>query len=613
MPVLIKASRRHPFALLAMLIAFALSYYFASSVDTQALNKEGEDGLLSTQADAPIHSYSKSGSYLAARFARQSTHQSDAARLLSEALSHDPRNLDLRRDTIRQLVIAGQTAEGVTQVNKIPAMVHTHPLTRLVMLVHYLEASQPNKAAALLKAHKADGVFGLLEPVAQQWLALEMGDKTLLPMKLANLENVPAGYAARLMEYHMGVLNQAAGYDELAHEQLRSASVDIKKVPARMVYNYINLLVKEKEDALAEAMIAQYHQQFSNSHHIPKTLSVWKDYVEAKTLPMNAKDGIAEVLFSVGNVLFSANNLEETQFFLQLSLHLRPGFAPAQTLLARISEDNKDYAQAIALYRQVHPESIYAHQAAREVAINLYQQGETREAERAFSKVQDRFTANEKDLFAFGNLQRAEERYDAAIALYNQAIEISEKAKRPMWQLYFARGASYESLEQWDKAEADLLHALSLDANQPDVLNYLGYSWAEKGKNLATAREYVSRALRLAPNAGHIVDSMGWVEYRLGAFERAVKFLEHAVTLTPNDPTVNDHLGDALYRVGRKEEAKFQWKRALIFEPSASLTESLEEKLASGLPAFVMPAQADIQQEAAQAEQNDSAAPAIVQ
>lgn len=600
MPVLIKASRHHPFMALFMLASLSVAYFLAAPDQTQALNAEKRT---TTEGSAiSIKGYSKAGSYLAARFARQYAHQKDAAQLLSEALSHDPRNLDLRRDTVRQLVIAGQAGEAITQVNKIPAMVHTHPLTRLIMLAHYLEQKQTEKATALIKAHKAVGILGLLEPVAQQWLALDLGDKALLPMTDSAFAQQQSGYAEKLLNYHMGLLNHAAAYDDIAHQQLQAATADITAVPARMVYNYVNFLQQTNRPALAEAMIERYHQRFTNSHHLPKGLETFNANVEAHTMPTEGKEGIAEILFSVGNVLFSANNIEDTQFYLQLSLFLRPDFAPAQLLLARVSEMQKQYSNAISYYQGIHPESIYAHQAAREIAINAYHMADIELAEEQFERLQQRFSANEKDLMAYGNMKREQGKFEEATQAYTQAIILTAEQKRPMWQLYFARGASFEQMGDWEKAEADLQKALALDPNQPDVLNYLGYSWADKGNNLDKAREYVARALRMAPNAGHIVDSMGWIEYRRGQFDLAVKYLEHAALLTPNDPTVNDHLGDALYRVGRKEEAKFQWQRALTFEPDEALKISLDKKLLSGLDEFVVPELTSNDSEAAQIE-----------
>ena len=134
-----------------------------------------------------------------------------------------------------------------------------------------------------------------------------------------------------------------------------------------------------------------------------------------------------------------------------------------------------------------------------------------------------------------------------------------------------------------EKAEADFLYSLDLSPDQPLVLNYLGYSWIDFGKNLEKAIKLIRKAVRLRPNDGYFVDSLGWAYYRQGDYKRAVVELEKAVTLVPNDPIINDHLGDALWRAGYKNEAVFQWKRALLYKPDKELKSNIKFKLDKGL------------------------------
>ena len=115
------------------------------------------------------------------------------------------------------------------------------------------------------------------------------------------------------------------------------------------------------------------------------------------------------------------------------------------------------------------------------------------------------------------------------------------------------------------------------------MLNYLGYSWVDQGINLERARKMIERAVELRPNDGYIVDSLGWVLYRMKDFDGAVRHLERAVELRPNDPTINDHLGDAYWRVGRYIEARFQWQRALALKPEEDQISAIEDKLLRGL------------------------------
>ena len=118
---------------------------------------------------------------------------------------------------------------------------------------------------------------------------------------------------------------------------------------------------------------------------------------------------------------------------------------------------------------------------------------------------------------------------------------------------------------EWDRAEADFRTALELNPGQPQVLNYLGYSLVEKQIKLDEALEMIEQAVAASPDSGYIVDSLGWVLYRLGRYDEAVGHMERAVELMPVDPVVNDHLGDVYWAVGRAREAQFQWMRALSF------------------------------------------------
>ena len=103
------------------------------------------------------------------------------------------------------------------------------------------------------------------------------------------------------------------------------------------------------------------------------------------------------------------------------------------------------------------------------------------------------------------------------------------------------------------------------------MLNYLGYSWVDQGRNLKQAMEYIRKAVKLKPDDGYYVDSLGWAYYRLGNLAAAVENLERAVELKPDDPIINDHLGDAYWKVGRKLEAKYQWQQSLTLKPEDEL------------------------------------------
>jgi Flp pilus assembly protein TadD len=124
---------------------------------------------------------------------------------------------------------------------------------------------------------------------------------------------------------------------------------------------------------------------------------------------------------------------------------------------------------------------------------------------------------------------------------------------------------TYDELDQWDKAETDLKTALEYRPDNPQVLNFLASSWADKDMHLTEAKDMLARALTRAPTDAYITDSMGWVFFREGDLTQATALLERAVSLKPYDPVLNDHLGDVYAKTGRILESRYQWQRALDY------------------------------------------------
>ena len=190
--------------------------------------------------------------------------------------------------------------------------------------------------------------------------------------------------------------------------------------------------------------------------------------------------------------------------------------------------------------------------------------------------------------FEFGNRASNGGIYDKAEVSYGKAIKLYTAKGEAGWFLYYVRGITRERLDSWELAEKDFRKALSLNPNQPQVLNYLGYSLIEKNSNLDEALDMIERAVKESPDSGYIVDSLGWGYYKLGRYEKAVPNLERAAELMPVDPIVNDHLGDVYWMVGRKTEAEFQWRRALSFDPEEQDIERIKKKLKVGLTQVLM-------------------------
>ncbi len=222
--------------------------------------------------------------------------------------------------------------------------------------------------------------------------------------------------------------------------------------------------------------------------------------------------------------------------------------------------------------------------ALTRVAQNIDSLGDRPEAIRRLRNI---VTTNPDSLVAItalGDLLRVDEQFDESAQVYSKAIALVGGERPRDWRFFYLRGIANERRGAWEEAESDFLRALELNPSQPQVLNYLGYSWAEMGINLQRALGMIEQAVRSNPGDGYIVDSLGWAIFKLNRFDEAVQILEEAVKLSPNDPEINDHLGDAYWRVGRKNEAYFQWNIALAMDEQGTVSARVMPKLENGLP-----------------------------
>ncbi|MEO8714442.1 MAG: tetratricopeptide repeat protein, partial [Acetobacteraceae bacterium] len=261
------------------------------------------------------------------------------------------------------------------------------------------------------------------------------------------------------------------------------------------------------------------------------------------------------------------------------ALDLQPDFTAARMLLAETYEAAHHPAAALHTLASISSNDPLAAIVQLRRAALQAQMGRTDEAVSALEQIARDHPDSPLPLAQEADMLRAKSRFADAVPVYDRAIARVAEPTRSAWPLFYARGIAEERSHQWPKAEADFKEALRLAPDQPYVLNYLAYSWADQGQNLAEARQMLEKAAALRPNDGSIVDSLGWVMLRQGETEPAVRSLEQAVEISPEDATINGHLGDAYWAAGRKLEAGYQWRRALTLNPDPDDAAKLEAKL----------------------------------
>jgi len=309
--------------------------------------------------------------------------------------------------------------------------------------------------------------------------------------------------------------------------------------------------------------------------------------IKGETLPpliSTPQEGAAEVLFGIGSALGRRGDDDPGLVYLQLALYLAPNHSLALLSLADLYEQLKKPQQAIKVYEQIPQDSPLRRNAEIQLASNLDTLDRTEDAKKRLEKLIADRPSDLEAIMALGNILRVRKQYGECAKTYGRGIATITNAEKANWPIFYFRGICHERDKQWDKAEADLKMALTLYPDQPHVLNYLGYSWIDQGVNLDDGMRMIRRAVEQRPEDGYIVDSLGWVYYRLGDYQEALKHLERAVELKPDDPTINDHLGDVYWRLGRTLEAIFQWSHARDLKPEPDELVKIQQKLKSGLP-----------------------------
>ncbi len=290
------------------------------------------------------------------------------------------------------------------------------------------------------------------------------------------------------------------------------------------------------------------------------------------------RQGAAEVLIAPAAGMLGAKQDQLGLAYLRLALRLDPTRNQAWLMVGDLMEGAGDLEAARLAYAKAKPGSA-EYPAARAKLAWSYQNA--KEPETALKMAQEAAATGDADAkITYADLLRANDRYAESAEVLSSVIG---DGAAPDWRLLYARGVSYERSGRWPEAERDLQAALKIRPEDPELLNYLGYSWIDKGERLPEALGMVQRAVAANPQSGAMIDSLGWAHYRLGDYKKAVELLEQAVELEAGDPEINNHLGDAYWRVGRRIEAEFQWRRVLTLDPDDRIKKDIEAKLANGL------------------------------
>lgn len=518
--------------------------------------------VLNVSAPAPVSAESLAGSYLAGRNASARNDFEIAAGYYATALARDSTNAELMESATLSHLALGNIDKALPLAKQILSQGHRSQVARMVATAGLVDDG--DFAALVAQEIRSEGISPWIDGLVKAWALIGMDD---VDGALAQFDAVSDDTGMRgIVQFHKALALATLGRYADAEALFDGETLGAGARTRRSVMARVEILSQLDRNADAVQSIAT---AFSGATD-PELDALIARLEKGERVPFNhaptARAGIAEVFFTFASLLRSEQaSAYFTLLHARVANHLRPDHVDAVLLTADLLEDLGQYKLAIAEYRKVAADDPAYHVAELGRAAALRRLDKVDQA----IEVLDQLARSHGDLAVvhstLGDILRAQDEDQAAILAYTKALDLTEKDDTRAWFLYFSRGIAYSQDGDSVAAEDDFRAALAINPDQPQVLNYLGYLLVEEQRKLDEALDMIERAVAASPDSGYIVDSLGWVYYRLGRYDEAVVQMEHAVELEAVDPVVNDHLGDVFWAVGRKREAQFQWKRALSF------------------------------------------------
>ncbi|MFD3264972.1 tetratricopeptide repeat protein [Phenylobacterium ferrooxidans] len=445
-------------------------------------------------------------------------------------------------------------------------------LGRVVEAVEAMSTNQGKAARALLAPegmgfpHK--GAAALLGP----WASAMAGDATGAVVR-PELRN------DKVVEY-FGLLGQAFLYERA--KRYDEAETDFKALTGGENPGDLVLLAYggflERRGKRLDA-IAVYDKGLADEPSNSTLLAAKARAAAGKSAPPapTLRQGAAQALMPPAATMLAAKQEQIGLAYLRLVLRLDPNRNDAWLMVGDLMETAGDLDAAREAYAKPKPGSPEYAAGRAKLAWSYLK---AKDNETALKMAREAAASGDLDSkVTLADMLRVNEQYPEAIQILTEVM-----AARPGdWRLLYSRGVNYDRAGRPKEGEADLRAALKIRPDDSEMLNYLGYTWIDRGEHLSEALGMVQRAAASNPKSGAIIDSLGWAYYRLGDYKKAVEKLEEAIELEAGDPDINNHLGDAYWRVGRRDEAEFQWKRVLTLDPDAKMKAEVSAKLASGL------------------------------
>ena len=520
------------------------------------------------------------GGYLAGRHALSTKDFDAASTYLSRAIEDDLENPELLNGLISVQVSLGDIGAAKISSDNLDLLGVQTQLSNMVKIAIQLRNRDFDNAKQQIENEQ--GINPLLDKIVTGWAFADEGN-------FENAETIfdeigKGSSLAQFSQMQKASMLAAYGRYESALNTIGNLEKNSNRISIDARALKVQLLLKLDNKEEATEYFSKIFGDGVNSDAANLRMQV-EDHPNAYSIEesLSLEAGIAYAFYAIADILKDDADPNTALLYVRLAQYLNENSQKAILLAADLLEQMGQYDLAVEEYAKISPSSSYFLSSELGRVGALRDGGKTEAALEVLYYLSREFSDIGIVHNSLGDFLRREERYSEAKIAYDRAVDIYRENNNVSWVVLYARGITHERLQEWDKAESDFRNALTINPDQANVLNYLGYSLIDRGEKLDEAMTMIEKAVSLQPESGYIVDSLAWGLFKLGKYETAIPHMEKAAELMPVDPIVTDHLGDLYWAVGRQLEAKFQWRRALSFDPELKDATRIREKLRIGL------------------------------
>ncbi len=528
-----------------------------------------------------------SGSYLAGQFAEKEGDFRNASYYYIDLISRGETEREIIKKSIIYSALSGNFEVATAISRKIEDLELNYPIADLIIFAEAIKNKENHKIVEEFERNK-NFFPAIFRNVAEFWILIinNQKDKAFRLLNSLSINNEAQmqiiNYNQLLAYVYFNEYEQA----KTLYENLDFSDFLFDSDSALALLKYFQKYKEIKESKVFKSILNKVRSASNNSYYILALMDELSSGEEINSIRIDPYKQIAEVFLRWSqSVQIQGKNGINKPFYLSLANYADPTSSFLKFKTATVLSDTENYGLSKEILDNFSKEDVFYMDSIVERTFAIEQQDNDESALEYIEKfISDGFK-NARLLKTYGSLQRSQRLYNEAIKSYSGAIEEAKREQytEAIWPILFLRGISFERSKNWNLAEADFISALELSPNQPQILNYMGYSLLERKEKLDQAMRMILMAAEKSPDSYHIIDSLGWAYYKTGNFEKALLYLERAMELESTDPIVNDHLGDVLWMLGRKREAKFQWKKSLSLKPEPVDQKKTEDKLAFGL------------------------------